>query len=96
MAEGEATTRGRLNHRSDARSSLLPPNYTISESKARERHRGVKAAKEIPRDKERRAMLRRRWFLATRMRERERERISGEITSEMQWVADEVDDDRCH
>lgn len=49
MAEGEATPRGRLNHRSDARSSLLPPNYTISESKARERHRGVKAAKKIPR-----------------------------------------------
>lgn len=35
MAEGEATPRGRLNHRSDARSSLLPPNYTISETKER-------------------------------------------------------------
>lgn len=33
MAEGEATPRGRLNHRSDARSSLLPPNYTISETR---------------------------------------------------------------
>lgn len=86
MAEGEATPRGRLNHRSDARSSLLPPNYTISESKARERHRGVKAVKEIPRDKERREksdaaeMCR---SLATRVRERKRENHSGGITSEM-------------
>lgn len=82
MAEDEATPKGRLNHRSDARSSLLPPNYTISESKARERHRGVKAAKKIPRDRERRATRRRCRSLATRRdaretrREREKESVA--------------------
>lgn len=80
MAEGEATTKGRLNHRSDARSSLLPPNYTISESKARERHRGVKAAKKIPRDKERKAMLRGDVSCNAHAREREREK-----KRESQW-----------
>lgn len=78
MAEGEATPRGRLNHRSDARSSLLPPNYTISESKARERHRGVKAVKKIPRDKERRTMQRRSVGLLQRAREKEKEKREEE------------------
>lgn len=84
MAEGEATPRGRLNHRSDARSSLLPPNYTISESKARERHRGVKAAKKILRDRgrgERRDAAERSVSRDETRRERERERVSGGITS---------------
>jgi len=81
LAEGEATPRGKLNHRSDARSSLLPPNYTISESKARERHRGVKAVKKIPREERdagQRCLLRRD---AMGERDEERERVSGGITS---------------
>lgn len=83
MAEGEATPRGRLNHRSDARSSLLPPNYTISESKARERHRGVKAAKKIPRDRERRAVRRCRSLAMRRGDERDEERGEKKSVAEL-------------
>lgn len=100
MAEGEATPRGRLNHRSDARSSLLPPNYTISETKQR------RSERENPKDRRRvgrpaRAAEERSkeytWILYLVTDER-REETVAELRQERSGavVVVRVGEDRCH